>query len=62
MSTETIRQQLCDYIRVAEDRRLQAICTRLETEPESPSASRSIDAGIVAEIDRRSKEYKSSKV
>ena len=62
MSTEAIRQQLYDYIRVAEDRKLQAIYTILEAELDTAPASWSDNPALVAEIDRRTEEYKTGKV
>jgi len=59
MSTDAIRQQLYDYIRVAEDRKLYAIFTLLEKDIAEESADWHSDVSIVAEIDRPTEEYKS---
>lgn len=61
MTTTSIRQKLYDYIRVAEDRKVKAIYTMLEAEIEE-SYDYWNDKDFVAELDKRSSDYRSGKV
>jgi putative addiction module component (TIGR02574 family) len=57
----SIRQKLYDYIRVAEDRKVKAIYIMLEEEIEEAYDYWN-DKNFVAELDKRSADYKSGKV
>jgi putative addiction module component (TIGR02574 family) len=61
MNTTAIRQKLYDYIRVAEDKKAKAIYTMVEEEI-NDAYDWSSDPAFIAELDRRSAEYKSGKV
>jgi Putative addiction module component len=61
MTAVTIRQKLYDYIRVAEDRKVKAIYTMLEDEIEEVYDYWN-DKKFVAELNKRSADYKSGKV
>ncbi len=61
MTATAIRQKLCDYIRVAEDRKVKAIYTMLEEEIEE-AYNYWNDKEFVAELDKRTAEYESGKV
>jgi len=61
MSTSVIREKLYEYIRVAEDRKVKAIYTMLEEEIEEVYNYWN-DKDFVAELDKRSSDYKSGKV
>ena len=61
MTTTTIRQKLYDYIRGAEDRKVKAIYTMLEEEIEEAYDYWN-DKEFVAELERRSADFKSGKV
>lgn len=61
MTTNAIRQKLYDYIRVAEDKKLKAIYTMLEGEIEE-TYEWCNDKAFMAQLDKRSAEYKSGKV
>jgi hypothetical protein len=61
MTAITIRQKLYDYIRVAEDRKVKAIYTMLEDEIEEIYDYWN-DKNFVAELNKRSADYKSGKV
>lgn len=57
----SIRQKLYDYIRVAEDRKVKAIYIMLEEEIEEIYDYWN-DKNFVAELDKRTDDYKSGKV
>jgi putative addiction module component (TIGR02574 family) len=57
----SIRQKLYDYIRVAEDRKVKAIYIMLEEEIEEAYDYWN-DKNFVAELDRRTDDYKTGKV
>lgn len=61
MTATAIRQQLYDYIRVAEDRKVKAIYTMLEEEI-AELYDHWNDTAFTAEIDQRSEDYKTGKV
>ena len=61
MNTTAIRQKLYDYIRVAEDKKVKAIYTMVEEEI-NEAYDWSSDPAFIAELDKRSAEYKSGKV
>jgi hypothetical protein len=61
MSTATIREKLYEYIRVAEDRKIKAIYTMLEEEIEEVYNYWN-DKDFVAELEKRSSDYKNCKV
>lgn len=61
MTATSIRQKLYDYIRVAEDRKVKAIYTMLEEEIEEAYDYWN-DKDFVAQLDKRSADYKSGKV
>ncbi|MFA6152244.1 MAG: hypothetical protein WC716_13040 [Chitinophagaceae bacterium] len=61
MTVSTIRQELYDYIRVAEDRKVRAIYTMLEDEI-AERYDHWNDSKFTGQIEERSAEYKSGKV
>ena len=61
MTTAAIREKLHEYIRVADDKKLKAIYTILESEIEDPYDHWN-DAVFVEEMERRSKEMENGKV
>jgi len=61
MTTKAIRQKLYDYIRVAEDKKVKAIYTMLAGEIEEDYDHWN-DKVFVAELDKRSADFKSGKV
>lgn len=61
MTISTIRQQLYDYIRVAEDRKVKALHTMLEDEI-AEIYDHWNDVQFTQQIEERSEEYKSGKV
>ncbi len=60
MTTALIRQKLYEYIRVADDKKVKAIFTMVEDEIEEYDWTK--DKEFIAELDRRSADYKSGKV
>ncbi len=60
MTTAAIRQKLYEYIRVADDKKVKAIFTMVEDEIKGYEWSE--DEDFLAELDRRSNEYKSGNV
>ena len=60
MTASSIRQQLYDYIRVAEDRKVKAIYTMLEEEI-AECYDHWNDGAFTAQIEQRSADYKSGK-
>jgi len=60
MAATAIRQKLYEYIRVAEDKKVKAIYTMLEEEIEEVQNYWD-NKDFVAELDKRSAEYKSDK-
>ncbi|MEO6149464.1 MAG: addiction module protein [Mucilaginibacter sp.] len=58
MDTAVIRQKLYEYIRSADDEKVKAIYTILESD-ESPSQQWWNDEELVAELDKRSSDLKS---
>lgn len=61
MTTAAIRERLQEYIRTAEDKKVEASYTMMETEIKSDYDYWN-DAAFIAELDRRSADYKSGKV
>ncbi|MCM5526825.1 addiction module protein [Parasegetibacter sp. NRK P23] len=61
MATANIRQKLYDYIRVADMRKVKAIYTMLEDEIEVAYDYWN-DKDFVADLDRRSEDYKTGRV
>lgn len=61
MTTMAIRHKLYDYIRAAEDRKVKAIYTMLEEEIEENYVYWN-DKVFLAELDKRSTDFKSGKV
>jgi hypothetical protein len=61
MTTAAIRQKLYDYIRFAEDKKVKAIYTMLENEVEEVYDHWN-DANFLAELDKRSADYKNGTV
>ena len=61
MTTAAIREKLHEYIRVADDKKLKAIYTILESEIEDPYDHWN-DPVFVEEMERRSKEMENDKV
>lgn len=61
MTTKAIRHKLYDYIRVAEDKKVKAIYTMLAGEIEEDYDHWN-DKAFVAELDKRSADFKSGKV
>lgn len=59
MSTIEIRQKLFDYIRVADDRKVKAIYTMIETEIEQETDIWTDE--FVEELNRRTAEFESGK-
>ena len=57
MTTIAIREKLHDYIRMADDKKIEAIYTLLE-EQIMPVADWSEDEAFVAELDERVRRYK----
>ncbi len=60
MTTAAIRQKLYEYIRVADDKKVKAIFTIVEDEIADFEWMN--DKEFLAELERRSNEYKSGKV
>jgi hypothetical protein len=56
MTTATIRERLYDYIRVADDKKVQAIYTLVEDQI-VPAVDWSEDEDFVAELDERVRRY-----
>jgi hypothetical protein len=56
MTTETIRERLVDYIKVADDKKIEAIYTLLEDQI-APEGHWSEDEEFVAELDERVRRY-----
>jgi putative addiction module component (TIGR02574 family) len=61
MNTSTIRQKLYEYIRVADDKKVKAIYTIIESEV-NELYEWCNDKDLLAELDRRSADLKSGKV
>lgn len=61
MTTESIRHKLYDYIRVAEDKKIKAIYTILDEEIAADHDHWN-NKTFVAELDKRSADFKSVKV
>lgn len=61
MTATAIRTKLYDYIKSADDKKVKAIYTILENEIEE-NYNHWSDKNFLAELDRRSEEYKSGKV
>lgn len=61
MTTATIRQKLYDYIRVANDKKVKAIYTMLETEVEE-NYDHWNDKAFVDELTKRSEDYHQGKI
>ena len=61
MTTSTIRQKLYDYIRDAEDSKVKDIYTMLIKDAEDEEYDRWNDEEFVAEMVKRSEDYKSGK-
>ena len=61
MTTAAIREKLHEYIRVADDKKLKAIYTILESEIEDPYDHWNAPV-FVEEMERRSKEMENGKV
>ena len=61
MTVSAIRQQLYDYIRVAEDRKIKAIYTMLEEEI-AELYDHWNDAKFTSQLEERTEDYKSGKV
>ncbi len=60
MTTALIRQKLYEYIRIADEKKVKAIFTMVEGEIGDYEWSK--DKEFLAELDRRSADYKSGKV
>ena len=60
MTTALIRQKLYEYIRVAEEKKVKAIFTMAEDSIDN--YDRTKDKEFLADIDKRSADYKSGKV
>ena len=60
MTTASIRQKLYEYIRVADEKKVKAIFTMVEDEYEAYEWSE--DPKALAELDKRTSDYKSGKV
>ena len=60
MTTALIRQKLYEYIRVANEKKVKAIFTMVEDELEDYDWTK--DKELLAELDKRSADYKSGKV
>lgn len=60
MTTASIRQKLYEYIRVADEKKVKAIFTMVEEEIEDYQWTN--DKALLAELDKRSEEYKSGRV
>lgn len=60
MTTAAIRQKLYEYIRVADEKKVKAIFTMVENDLGEYDWTK--DKAFLAELDRRSSEYKSGKV
>ena len=60
MTTALIRQKLYEYIRVADEKKVKAIFTMVEDELVDYDWSK--DREFIAELDKRSADYKSGKV
>jgi len=58
MNTATIREKLCEYIRVADDRKVRAIFTIIENDVIEPYKWWN-DNELLTELDNRSKQIKS---
>ncbi len=61
MKAASIRLKLYDYIRIAEDKKVKAIYTMLEEEIEE-TFDHWKDKGFVAELEKRSTDYRDGKV
>lgn len=61
MTAPAIRQKLYEYIKIAEEKKIKAIYTMLEHEIET-TYDWSDDQELLAEIEKRSADYKSGKV
>jgi putative addiction module component (TIGR02574 family) len=61
MTATTIRTKLYDYIKAADDKKVKAIYTILESEIEE-NYNHWTDKDFLAELNRRSDEYKSGKI
>jgi putative addiction module component (TIGR02574 family) len=59
MNTTAIRQQLHNYLEVAEDKKIKAIYTMMEEEIKESAVDYTDE--FKAELDRRYKDYKSGK-
>lgn len=60
MTTALIRQKLYEYIRIADEKKVKAIFTMVEGELEEYEWTK--DKEFLAELDRRTADYKSGKV
>ena len=60
MTTALVRQKLYEYIRVADEKKVKAIFTMVEDELEEFEWTK--DKEFLAELDRRSADYRSGKV
>ena len=60
MTTALIRQKLYEYIRIADEKKVKAIFTMVEDELEEFDWAKNKE--FLAELDRRSADYKSGKV
>lgn len=60
MNTSTIRQKLFEYIKVADDKKVKAIYTIIESEINEMNPWWN-DEGFIAELDKRSADLKSGK-
>lgn len=60
MTTALIRQKLYEYIRIADEKKVKAIFTMVEDEYEAYDWSE--DKKALAELDRRTADYKNGKV
>ena len=61
MTTTAIRQRLYEYIRIADKKKVKAIYTMVEDEF-NESSDWTKDEQFMAELEKRSAEYKSGKV